>query len=37
MEDNREFDFKGNAILHGFITFKCDAFYVYSGQMDDGM
>ena len=38
MEDNScDFDFMGNAILYGFIIFKCDVFYVYSRQMEDSM
>lgn len=35
MEES-DFDFVGNAILYGFIKFKCEDFYVYSGTMTDG-
>jgi hypothetical protein len=28
-----DFDIVDNVILYGFIKFKCDYFYVYSGTM----
>ncbi|KZR98152.1 Uncharacterized protein APZ42_006560, partial [Daphnia magna] len=34
-EDPKDFDYIGNAILYGFIIYKCDAFYIYSGTRAD--
>jgi hypothetical protein len=36
MEDPKDFDYIGYAILYGFIIYKCDAFYIYSGNRADG-
>jgi hypothetical protein len=36
MEDPKDFDYIGNAILYGFIIYKFDAFYIYSGFRADG-